>query len=1133
MMQPKDDACLMKSANDESSADNVRSSAPARTEDRERARDQVHAGDERDPVRAEVGGPTDSEIQIQRNAETVSLDVIVDRFEKGWSRCGPEIDVMDYLPAPGHARYDDAVAELFCIDLERRWRHAVGKSVYEYQRQYPKVFSNPRLLQQLAFEEYRVRDQLGDSVSRAEYAERYRVATQSWPPATETCRVPYQVPHVRPRPTATELDVGDWFLDFEILERLSPCRLGAVYLARQKQLGERPVVLKLSAEVRTELDCLSRLQHTDVVPIHSVHEYDGVQAVCMPFYGRLTLADVLSCLCNRKSCRPPQRVNALMAALDGSASTVSEIADVVKQEHVAVSTTGGPTDVLKEMSFEQVAIWLALRLAEALGHAHDRGIVHRDVKPANILMSHDGHPMLLDFNLSKRVDSVAKDSRYRKRYVFEDRHDVARESPNEAPREFGGTLAYMPPEQLCALANGEGDVDAQSDLYALGIVLFELLTGRLPFNRAGHSQFIAFTALLAAGEKKLPAIREHDPKLSPATESIIQRCLAPQLEDRYQSAHELCEDLRRQLEWRPLMHAPDRNPRERIRKWFRRHPFALSFGGLALTLIVALITALGLLSVRSHRVAEFEAKDRYLRFQELTNWAQSSLIAPLSSAVCLEDGLERARTALEIYEPLSLVPLNPKSTLRDSAEYRRLTATQQATLSRQLRDLLFLVAQVPLQRSRNNGTVPALQSSDAKPPSYASALNANLVAQDLSPREAVPSVLIRQQIELLSALNQSDSAAERRRQLDARPRVDDDYLAAVAAIHEGNHETAGIHVRRLLAERPSVFSVRFLAAFAAFSARDYQLAEEALTGCTVIWPESFFGHYYRGLTRLKRNNASGAERDFSVALELSGGEADVRFNRAVARLQLEDAAGALADLDTSLALAPKFCRAWLTRSRIHLALGNLEQAESDRTQGLDCEPRFAIGWYHRGMARRHDQPLAALSDFDRALELCPELPRALDAKSDLLIEKLNRPQDAVEALTRQIDLQPNNLLALIRRAELWVDLGEYDHALRDVHDVYGRQPENDLCFRVARVLVRCALPSDINPSERIAAKINTDMLSLAIPVLADALRLEPHRLDECQRDPYLRSVTEHPDFHSITDALLKLQAAIVPQNSLD
>src|SRR5207249_109242 len=120
------------------------------------------------------------------------------------------------------------------------------------------------------------------------------------------------------------------------------------------------------------------------------------------------------------------------------------------------------------LSYVEAVLWIGARLADGLAHAHDRGVIHRDLKPANILLTDDGQPMLLDFNLS----------------------DDARLQGSPAAAGMGGTLPYMSPEQLRAFVDRTRSLDARTDLYALGVILYELLTRKHPFpvrRRASHA----------------------------------------------------------------------------------------------------------------------------------------------------------------------------------------------------------------------------------------------------------------------------------------------------------------------------------------------------------------------------------------------------------------------------------------------------------------------------------------------------------------------------------------------------------------------------------------------------------------------------------------------------------------------
>ena len=209
------------------------------------------------------------------------------------------------------------------------------------------------------------------------------------------------------------------------------------------------------------------------------------------------------------------------------------------------------------------------QLAAGLAHAHERGILHLDLKPANVLLPDTGEPMLLDFNLS--FDTTTSD------------------------RELvGGTVPYMAIEQLLDLrTRGGGQIDARTDLYALGVMAFEMLTGVVPFP-ASSKDLIDMDGLIAVRREPLPSIRELNPAVTPAVEAILHKLLAPEPADRYQSAGELKTDLDRHLNDLPLMFAREPSQRERFGKWRRRNPgvpgrlfaaalfgLALGFGGIA------------------------------------------------------------------------------------------------------------------------------------------------------------------------------------------------------------------------------------------------------------------------------------------------------------------------------------------------------------------------------------------------------------------------------------------------------------------------------------------------------------------------------------------------------------------------
>src|SRR5262249_40312260 len=158
-----------------------------------------------------------------------------------------------------------------------------------------------------------------------------------------------------------------------------------------------------------------------------------LQAVCMPYFGSVTLADVLQALRDRK------------ALPKSGGELTSLLGDRHARPAPAVPPARRPTPALRLLegrSHVEAALWLAARLADGLAHAHERGILHRDLKPANVLVTDEGQPMLLDFNLSE---------------------DTKRRSGDRAALA-GGTLPYMAPEQLEELRGDSAPVDERSDL---------------------------------------------------------------------------------------------------------------------------------------------------------------------------------------------------------------------------------------------------------------------------------------------------------------------------------------------------------------------------------------------------------------------------------------------------------------------------------------------------------------------------------------------------------------------------------------------------------------------------------------------------------------------------------------------
>jgi hypothetical protein len=202
------------------------------------------------------------------------------------------------------------------------------------------------------------------------------------------------------------------------------------------------------------------------------------------------------------------------------------------------------------------AIEVIATVAEAVHYAHERGMVHRDLKPANLMLDDDGHVWVMDFGLARPLHSGA----------------TLTVAGNAV-----GTPAYMSPEQ----ARGER-CDVRSDVYSLGATLYDLLTGRPPFEGS-----TAVEVMMAVVNREASSVRTHEPRLPREVEDIVAKALEKRPAARYRSARALGDDLRRHLRGESIEARPP-SPAARLLKWVARHPVASVAASIALA-------ALGLL----------------------------------------------------------------------------------------------------------------------------------------------------------------------------------------------------------------------------------------------------------------------------------------------------------------------------------------------------------------------------------------------------------------------------------------------------------------------------------------------------------------------------------------------------------
>ena len=481
------------------------------------------------------------------------------RFEIAWDASAPSRrpDPRDFFE-PGEPGGSGTLLAILRVDLARR--RSVGEDARpeRYRERYPDL--SGEALVALVYEDYCLREEADELPTRLEYESRF-------PELADQLREILEIHELVAEPGSTRPDgesqavpfpeAGQTIAGFFLVEELGRGSFARVFLARERQLADRSVALKVSRTGSREPQTLARLQHTHIVPVHSyrIDPATGLHLLCMPYFGRVTLARLLG--------EPDFGTTGagLLAPLDRLGPPGSAIG-------------GGPArSALSRLSRSRAVAWWGARLAEGLQHAHDRGVLHRDVKPSNVLLAWDGMPMLLDFNLAQEPVG-----------------------DGATPSKLGGTLAYMAPEHLGAIADGhDGGSDHRADLYSLGMVLFEALGSKpLGASWSAPTDRDSLTRLLDERSRQAPRLLDDSAAIPPALDAVVRRCLAPDPDHRYQTAADLALDLQAVADDSPLTFA--REPwRPRVSRWLRRHRSRLA---IVVTVLLAVGASVALL-VRS------------------------------------------------------------------------------------------------------------------------------------------------------------------------------------------------------------------------------------------------------------------------------------------------------------------------------------------------------------------------------------------------------------------------------------------------------------------------------------------------------------------------------------------------------
>ena len=374
--------------------------------------------------------------------------------------------------------------------------------------------------------------------------------------------------------------------DFEMIEELGRGGMGVVYRARQLSL-DRIVALKLlSADLVSgqrsisrflrEARAAARLHHTNIVPIYAQgrddrYVYYAMELIEGPSLERI-LREQRQAVDERTQADPARRTEAdgpPPAPIDTSAArNMLRSASTIVLGSVIRGGRAG-------RDFKRVARLVA-GVAEGLHHAHEQGVIHRDIKPQNLLLGPDEQLHITDFGLARILDEPG----------------LTRST------EIVGTPAYMAPEQITGPAAA---IDRRTDVYALGVTLYEMLTLHRPFEAETYDQTI-----IQILRREPPPPRRIEPHVPPDLETICLRAMEKEPERRFATAADMARDLRRYAEGFPIVSRP-LGPLAKAARWIRRHPWRAS----ATAAIALLVIAVPLLTSFVRTAARAEINEAY------------------------------------------------------------------------------------------------------------------------------------------------------------------------------------------------------------------------------------------------------------------------------------------------------------------------------------------------------------------------------------------------------------------------------------------------------------------------------------------------------------------------------------------
>lgn len=374
---------------------------------------------------------------------------------------------------------------------------------------HPELAESARAVIDLAVEEYADRRDAGEDVSPTLFAKQFpQVQTELLDSLLFENAVEDMTDWFRgvlEPATEEEIkwpEIGEEVAGLRLVEPLGRGGFSRVFVAEDLDYENRRMAVKICRDDTHETQTLATLQHSGIGIVHYVRQIPerGLVAICMPFASRTTLHDVLKSVWQHGCPTTPELA-------------WEEIAERNRIERDAPLWAGD--------AFSDWVHDLAIGMSHAVAASHEQDIVHCDIKPSNVLVTPEGSPIVIDFNVAFRHRAQS------------------------SPANVGGTLPYMAPEQIRAFAGaGYSDIGPHTDVFGIGATLYQLLTGRLPFGETVTADD-GIAPLLEARKTPPAPIRNSNPAVRSELDVLIRSCLSYEATERPRDAQALVDELQK------------------------------------------------------------------------------------------------------------------------------------------------------------------------------------------------------------------------------------------------------------------------------------------------------------------------------------------------------------------------------------------------------------------------------------------------------------------------------------------------------------------------------------------------------------------------------------------------------------